>query len=69
MERISTKLDVSDNKKITNITHLINLQILDISDNCGIDNNGILLLTNLTYLNNTKITNITHLINLKEINM
>lgn len=44
------KLNVYDNQKITDISHLIHLQILHAADYCGIDNNCIKLLTNLVEL-------------------
>ena len=62
------KLDVSYNNKITNINYLINLRILCADNNCGIDDDGLSRLTNLTELdadNNNKITNVNHLINLR----
>lgn len=62
------KLDVSHNKKITNINHLVNLQVLNANGFCGIGNKEILSLTNLTELyvrNNINITDVNHLTNLK----
>ena len=62
-------LNVSNNSKITNVNHIINLKILCARQNCGIDNNGIKNIINLEELNvnrNPKITNINHMINLKK---
>lgn len=66
------KLNSNYNRKIMDINQLINLQILYAMPNkCGIDNDGIKHLTNLTELyvaDNCKITDINHLINLRILN-
>ena len=65
------KLNAGNNKKITNVNHLINLQILNAEGGCGIDNRGLRSLTNLTELDascNIKITDVKHLINLRILN-
>ena len=62
------KLNASHNNKITNVNHLINLRILHVRGNCGIGDDGLNRLTNLTELdagNNNEITNVNHLINLR----
>ena len=50
-------LDASNNKKITDVSWMNKLQILDASDDCGIDQNGIdgLNLVELHALDNSKI--------------
>ena len=56
-----TELDIIGNYQITNVNHLVNLQILRVGTGCGIDDDGISKLTNLTELyscNNPKITRI-----------
>lgn len=62
------QLYAGNNKKITNIGHLVHLEVLSAWGNCGIDDMGIKSLTKLTKLNvgdNHKITDINHLINLR----
>ena len=70
--RSITKLDAGSNKKITDVSHLTNLRILNACNlginECGIDNNGLRCLRNLIELDaghNSKITNVNHLINLR----
>lgn len=56
---IPERVNCSGNKKITDVNHLVNLKILHSKNKCGIDNEGIRLLTNLTRLdnsNNSKIS-------------
>ena len=53
------KLNVNNNRKITNVNHMKNLRILYAGSDCGINNHGIQHLVNLTKLNsygNNKIT-------------
>lgn len=62
------KLYAGNNANITDINHLIDLQILNAWGNCGIDDIGLRKLTNLTKLNagdNERITNINHLAKLQ----
>ena len=62
------KLNVTSNRKITNVNHMKNLQILHAGDDCGINDHGIQQLVNLTELNvnnNSKITNVDHMKNLR----
>ena len=58
------------NPKMTNINHMTNLQILDASYNCGLDDNGIkdLNLIELDVSDNPKITNVNHMTNLQILN-
>lgn len=67
-----TKLNIAHNEDVTDISHLVNLQILNASGySCGINNNSLLSLTNLTELNthnNSKITDVNHLIKLRTLN-
>ena len=62
-------LSVSGNNKITNINHLVNLQILDANyNNCGIDNRGVSQLTNLVKINadyNKKLTRTQNMVKIK----
>ncbi len=53
------ELDVSNNRKITNVSYMKNLKKLNASGNCGIDQKGIegLDLVELHVSNNRKITN------------
>lgn len=45
------ELDTRYNNKITDVNHLINLQVLSAGWDCKSDNSGIKMLTNLTKLN------------------
>ena len=51
------KLNAKDNYRITDVSHMRNLRILDVSGNCGIDQKGIagLKLTKLRSHRNNKI--------------
>lgn len=46
------KLNIGNNPKVTDISHLLHLQTLYCYRQCGIDNDEILSLTNLTALKN-----------------
>src|SRR5439155_584370 len=63
-------LDVWNNPKIKNISHMKNLKKLHCSDYCSISNEDIkdLDLIELYANNNPKITNINHMKNLKKLN-
>lgn len=67
-----TKLNIAHNEKVTDIKHLVNLQILNASGySCRINNDTIMGLTNLTKLNthnNSRITNVNHLKKLRILN-
>jgi len=54
-----TELNMKNNRKITNINHMINLRTLDATGNCKIKNSGLSRLTNLTKLNIDGNKNIT----------
>ena len=60
-------LDATNNKKITNVNYMTNLQILNASWGCGIGDNGIkhLNLIELYASDNLKITNVNHMTNLQ----
>ena len=60
-------LNAKYNEKITNVNHMTNLQILDASWECGIDDNGIknLNLIKLNASDNPKITDVNHMTNLQ----
>ena len=65
------ELDANDNKKIKNVNHLTKLKILNCSNACGIDQEGIKDLQFIEELNasgNEKIKNVNHLTKLKVIN-
>ena len=65
-------LDASNNKKITNVSHMTNLQILNASGSyCEINNQGIenLNLIELNAYNNYKIINVSFMTNLKILNV
>jgi len=58
------------NEKITDVNHLQQLEKLDISGQCGVDQNGILQLKFIKFLNigyNDKIINVNHLQLLEEL--
>jgi hypothetical protein len=60
-------LSISNNDKITDINHLVNLRILYAQRLAGLDNRGFTQLTNLVELyapENKKITDVNHLVNL-----
>ena len=62
-----TKLDASDNSRITNVNHFKQLMHLDASGKCGIDQDGIAEPFNLVGLNVTENSNITSLNHLKRL--
>ena len=67
--RLIEELNVHNNEKIINVNHLNNLKILDCSNNCGIDLEGIndlQLIEKLYAYDNKKIKNINHLTKLKK---
>jgi hypothetical protein len=45
------KLNANNNSKITNINHMTKLKVLCAFGSCGINNRGIINLTNLEVLN------------------
>jgi len=62
------KLDASNNHKITTVSHLAKLEILNAQYICGINDVGIINCINLKSLNvsnNSKITNVNHLVKLE----
>ena len=70
-----TYLDITDNPNVTTLNHLPNLKVLNISGNCGVDENGIVMCTNIESLNirgNTRIkdlSKIDHLTNIKVLHL
>ena len=64
-------LDISNNPNVTTLNHLIKLKVVNISGNCGVDENGIVGCVNIESLNvrgNIKIgdlSKINHLTNIK----
>ena len=63
-----TKLNInSSNRKVKNVNHMKNLQILHAEDNCGINDASLAQLVNLTELNvnnNHKVKNVNNMRNL-----
>ena len=67
-----TKLNINNNENIIDVNHLSNLEELNISGNCNVDQKGILNLKLVKILNVSKnegITNVNHLSNLEELNI
>ena len=63
-------MNASNNPKVTTVNHLVKLEILDVSWNCGINNAGIvncINLESLSAIDNPKITNVNHLVKLEKI--